>query len=635
MKAKPIYFILISFCFIIISFYAPAQENWLPHDEYISIQQQSLDAIESYGELLNDIVAEAQSGGISLYYYEGDLQQIFQDGSVPVSNDINPKAKTFLPTDIKSYLNYWFTHVDGKMKKGEVISVEFQNVYVSPVFIENKIAFSKVYFEKHITSNGNTVKLNEYAIIRSAQQANEWRSLISGIDLLEDKVKLDENSTTKELQSVRSDLGVLTETIKQDSTIISYKNFSLDITPAYSRTNFADKYNSVYYYDQNLYQCVINDYKVSLKKDSISVFSPGVETYFNSSGFNIHNSQTGFHSKLTGEKNLTIEFPGCYPFIMNEETVTITNNNHIVIKSSPNSDHIDFANASENLISMHYSDQMLEVNYSDYQMGFLLTEDEINLNYRNYTKDKTIYASNTKLVNMELISIKGEFSINDFYIDKNEVSLAEFKRFVEEAGYVTEVEKRGWSYIVDGNFKSSRKYSPSGDKGLSNSLDLEKGFGVNWKCNEFGEMLHLQSQDTNRPVVHVSYYDALHYCNWAGKQLPSRDEMLYAAGSLISNGDLNNYVMYANTSGGKINRVKQKLETNEHIWDILGNVYEWCNDWMCDDKNNTMCLQKHVFGGYWYSQSEELKINREKEVASHGSGLIGFRGVIRNTDTDQ
>jgi hypothetical protein len=631
-----------SLLLIIILFLLPtkvansqAQENWLPGDEFVAIQKQSRNAVESYSDLLNDIIADTQSGSIGFYFTTGDPLRIFQDESVPVCNEINPKTKTFLTTDIKSYLNYWFTYVNGKEKNGdEKIVVSFKNIYVSPVFLDQRVAFTKVYFQKSITYKNTTEVLNEYAIIRSTLEAGGWLSLISGIDLLEDKVKIDENSITKELLSARSDLGVLTEIIKPDSTIITYQNFNKYITPTYSRTIFANKYTSIYYYDQNLYQCVVKDYKVSLKKDSISVISPGIETYFNTSGFNIHNTQTGFQSRLTGEKNLEVDFSGCFAFRMNNETATIKTNHQTVVKSSPDSDQIDFTDASKSLMSLYYSNSNLEVKYDSYQMNFHLTAGKIILNYKNYLKKKTIYASNTKLSNMELISVSGDLKINDFYIDKNEVTIADFKTFVEETGYITEIEKRGWSYIVDGNFKPGRKYKPSGDEGLSTSLGLEKGYSVSWKCDEFGKLVNMQSQDTNRPVIHVNYYDALHYCNWAGKQLPSRDEMLYAANEIINGENFVNYVMFANTSGGKINRVRQKLETNSHIWDVLGNVYEWCSDSVCEQEQKTKCLQKHVFGGYWNSQPEELKINYEKEVASYGSSLIGFRGVIRKIESD-
>ena len=431
-----------------------------------------------------------------------------------------------------------------------------------------------------ITYNSKVDILNKFAIVRSIYTENGWLSLISGIDLLDEEIMIDEYSTTKELLSVRNELGMLTESIKKDSTIISYNNFKQFITPEYSRTNFSDIYNSSYYYDENLYQCAINDYKVLLKKDSISVISPEVESVFHTSGFDVLNISTGFHATLEGEKKLEINSSGCFHFIMDESIATITNDNSIILQSSPENDRLDFTQTFENIKSLNCDDFDFEVLYKNYQINFLLKEDKLNLKYKDFTEQKTIISSNTSLHNMEHIRVDDGAGINDFYIDKNEVTVADYNKFINESGYITEVEKRGWSYIVESSFKSDRKYSQSNDEGISKYLKLEKGYGVNWKCDEFGKPLHMTSQDTNRPVIHINYYDALRYCKWAGKQLPVGDEMFYAAKELINSNNFNNYVMCASTSGGKINKVRQKLEDKNHIWDILGNVYEWCSDWM-------------------------------------------------------
>ena len=383
-----------------------AQEKWLTSQEYNSIQKQSINAIELLGDLLDNIVFETQYGGINEYYEPNNPQQIFQDGSVLVTNEINPKSKTFLSVSIKSYLNYWYTNVNNKTKSNDnEVKVEFVNIFVSPVFLENKIAFSKVYFQKLITYNSKVDILNKFAIVRSIYTENGWLSLISGIDLLDEEIMIDEYSTTKELLSVRNELGMLTESIKKDSTIISYNNFKQFITPEYSRTNFSDIYNSSYYYDENLYQCAINDYKVLLKKDSISVISPEVESVFHTSGFDVLNISTGFHATLEGEKKLEINSSGCFHFIMDESIATITNDNSIILQSSPENDRLDFTQTFENIKSLNCDDFDFEVLYKNYQINFLLKEDKLNLKYKDFTEQKTIISSNTSLHNMEHIRV--------------------------------------------------------------------------------------------------------------------------------------------------------------------------------------------------------------------------------------
>lgn len=608
-----------------------AQDKWLNSEEYLSIQKQSYNAMKSLEDLLNNIVLENQLGGITDYYEFGSPQQIFQDGAVIVVNDIKPKAKSYLTIEINSYLNQWYNHMKNVNSPGDTsFRISIENIFLSPVFLDGMEALSKVYYMKLFHYRSHTDTLQKFAIIRSSMQQNKWYSLISGIDLVNEKVMISEDGAVKKLQSVRGELGVLTETIKQDSTIISYNNFRKYITPYYTRTMYKDQHKSVYYFDRNLYICDVGNYNLEIKEDSMSICTTEITGIFHDAGFGVFNLNKGYEVSLFGDNKLQVAYPGFFNFLMNHGVATVSNQqNDLILNVSSNTDSLILNTSKDTFQVIEHEDAVIEVSNQNYRLDFHLREDRIEIKPEFSEKINYILTSNTKLQNMELIKYQSEEgTIESFYIDKNEVTVSEFAKFVKATGYLTEVEKRGWSFVVEEGFDAGRKYTQSEETGISRHLKLEKGFSVNWKCDEYGKMLNLISQDTSRPVIHVNYFDALQYCLWAGKQLPYRKEMNAAAKDLLTNSTFRNYVMFSENSGGKVNLVRQKLESEARIWDILGNVYEWCSDWDCDG-NKQSCKFKYVYGGYWDSPESELSINKEKEVASSGSSLIGFRGVIR------
>lgn len=140
-------------------------------------------------------------------------------------------------------------------------------------------------------------------------------------------------------------------------------------------------------------------------------------------------------------------------------------------------------------------------------------------------------------------------------LDPTEVTRAAFARFVQQTGYRTEAEQRGYSY-------------------LWGALGAARANGATWRTGSAAP------EQDNRPMAHVTRQDALAYCQWAGQRLPSEDEWEYAARGaerrLFPWGaawDESRAVW----NGGGVQPVGARPAgaTPEGVQDLAGNVWEW------------------------------------------------------------
>lgn len=89
----------------------------------------------------------------------------------------------------------------------------------------------------------------------------------------------------------------------------------------------------------------------------------------------------------------------------------------------------------------------------------------------------------------------------------------------------------------------------------------------------------------DRPIVNVTWEEAQAFCNWVGGRLPTEAEWEFAAregGSkkIYSGGNqLDRYAVYRENSGGHPARVGTKQPNGFGLYDMTGNVSEWCADW--------------------------------------------------------
>jgi len=155
----------------------------------------------------------------------------------------------------------------------------------------------------------------------------------------------------------------------------------------------------------------------------------------------------------------------------------------------------------------------------------------------------------------------------------------------------------------------------------------------------------------NCPVEGVSWYDVQEFIETLNKitgksfRLPTEAEWEYAArsGPLQKHGitlkyagsnNIDESAWYNNNSGNKTHPVGQKKPNELGIFDLTGNVWEWCNDWKGNYSSTsqtnpvgpTLGDYRILRGGSWLSQPLRCSVfNRDNSAPAYRDSGIGFR----------
>ncbi len=217
-------------------------------------------------------------------------------------------------------------------------------------------------------------------------------------------------------------------------------------------------------------------------------------------------------------------------------------------------------------------------------------------------------------------------TVGSFYLSKYEVTVAEFRTFIEASGYRTNAEKEGTSYIYEGK-------------------EWKEIVGRNWRHDPEGA-----PAPDDQPVINVSWNDATKYCQWLSQKtgqsyrLPREAEWEYAAG----NGQRHTKYSWGNNApsgknGGNV-ADESKNPANGATWnakfdgyddghwllapvgsylpntlglfDMIGNVWEWCSDWKAayptESQTNPVGpssgADRIIRGGSWYDDPQSCRV---------------------------
>ncbi|MFC4401641.1 formylglycine-generating enzyme family protein [Gracilibacillus xinjiangensis] len=241
--------------------------------------------------------------------------------------------------------------------------------------------------------------------------------------------------------------------------------------------------------------------------------------------------------------------------------------------------------------------------------------------------------------------------VDSFYIDSYTVTNQEFKQFVIETGYKTEAEAFGWSFVF---YKFLNKSHIKIERQVPGTPWWFAVDGAYWFQPE-GPGTTIEDR-LDHPVVHVSWNDAMAFCNWAGKRLPTEAEWEYAArgGLEQKNYPWGNELTpegehYCNIWQGKFpdhNTLEdgylstapaKSFPPNGYgLYNMSGNVWEWCSNWFAKSNvstSNKIDIQtpKVMRGGSYLchkSYCNRYRVAaRSANTIDSSTGNLGFRCV--------
>lgn len=220
---------------------------------------------------------------------------------------------------------------------------------------------------------------------------------------------------------------------------------------------------------------------------------------------------------------------------------------------------------------------------------------------------------------------KHNVELDSFWIDKYTVTNKEYAEFVNETSYITysekEPKKEDWPNALPEMLVPASVVF----KQPNQRVDMQNYYNW-WEYKPGANWQHPEGPDSNivdkgdHPVVHVTFDDALSYCEWKGKTLPTEAQWEYAARGGLKNAryvwgneakHLKEHVMNYwqgdfpyhndNLDGYSTTAPVGSFPPNGYgLYDMAGNVWEWVLDWyhpryyeVSPKKNPTGVMKEH------------------------------------------
>lgn len=172
--------------------------------------------------------------------------------------------------------------------------------------------------------------------------------------------------------------------------------------------------------------------------------------------------------------------------------------------------------------------------------------------------------------------------------------------------------------------------------------------GISCRIDQSGTSYEVDRGYEKHPVVYVSWFGAVAYCKWGGYRLPTEAEWEYAAGggargrdregrrlhSYSGSNELDVVGWFSSNSGSTTRPVARKKANFLRLYDMSGNVFEWCSDWFEDHTNEAVKdpqgppsgSDRNYRGGGWASGTPYCQITyRLRTDPTIRSDFLGFR----------
>ncbi len=250
-----------------------------------------------------------------------------------------------------------------------------------------------------------------------------------------------------------------------------------------------------------------------------------------------------------------------------------------------------------------------------------------------------------------------EVEIDGFWMDEAELTNAKFAEFVNATGYVTVAEQKPTLEQIMANLQPGAKQPAPEDLVPGSLVFRQPGEPVTWDyedawwkwmpgaCWKYPEGPGSDITDRmNHPVVHVCWKDAEAYCKWAGKRLPTEAEWERAArggltGKPYAWGDdapdaggkwrcniwQGDFPQKNTLADGYVRTapVKSYPPNGYGLYDVAGNVWEWCADWYTPEyyRNSPLKNPQGPGGSYDPRVRENENPYAPKRVQRGGSFL--------------
>jgi len=242
-----------------------------------------------------------------------------------------------------------------------------------------------------------------------------------------------------------------------------------------------------------------------------------------------------------------------------------------------------------------------------------------------------------------------DVEVGPVYLDAHAVTNRQFAYFVEATGYVTDAQRFGWSFVFQGHLATKYARRLAATRAVAG---LEWWLAVpdaRWDRPR-GDRSNLKGL-SDHPVVHATWNDAVAYCRWAGKRLPTEaewecaargglEQAAYAWGDTLTPGRMHRCNIWQGKfpdqdTGDDGFRgtcpVDAFAPNGLGLYNCCGNVWEWTHDWFCPNYHvaacpETRCQPEGPPGG-------DRKVQKGGSFLCHRSYCNRYRVAARTGNT--